>query len=54
LPVGGTSPQNFGFQTLQAIVKDPWIASLLCAVGILGIVTLLIRPLHQRGIHWRL
>lgn len=54
LPVGGTTPQKLGFQILQAVVKDPWLASLSCAVGILGLVTLLIRPLHRRGIYWRL
>lgn len=54
LPVGGTTPQNFGFETLLAVVKDPWIASLLCAFGILSLVTLLIWPLHRQGIHLRL
>ncbi len=53
LPVSGTTLQYFGFQALQTVVKNPWLASLLCAVGILGIVTLLIWPLHRRGIHWR-
>lgn len=54
LSVGGTTLQNVGFETFQAVVKDPLMASLLCAFGILSIVTLLIWPLHRRAIHWRL
>jgi predicted acyltransferase len=54
LQIGGTTPQNFGFEVLQAVAGEPWTASLLCAFGVLSAVTLLIWPLHRRGIHWRL
>ena len=53
-PISGTTAQNFGFQTLQSMVGNPWIASFLCAVGILGLITAILWPLQRRGIHIRL
>ncbi|MFI2811246.1 acyltransferase family protein [Microbulbifer sp. JSM ZJ756] len=53
-PIGGTSPQNFGFQVASSVVGSPWAASLLCAFGILAIVTLLVWPLNRQGIFLRL
>lgn len=53
-PIGDTTPQNFGFQMMMLLINEPWTASFLCALGILGIVTLLVWPLQRRGIHIRL
>ncbi|WP_237059562.1 acyltransferase family protein [Microbulbifer sediminum] len=53
-PIGGTSPQNFGFQIALSFVSNPWAASILCAFGILAIVTLLVWPLNRKGIFLRL
>lgn len=53
-PMGGTTPQNFGFEIATTIVANPFAASFLCAAGVLSTVTLLIWPLHRRGLHWRL
>ncbi|SDK38128.1 acyltransferase family protein [Microbulbifer yueqingensis] len=53
-PIGDTSPQNFGFQVALSVVGNPWAASLLCAFGIVTIVTLLVWPLNRKGIFIRL
>ena len=52
--IAGTTPQNFAFQTLLAIVNEPWTASFLCALGVAGIIIMIVWPLHCRGIHIRL
>ncbi len=54
IPVAGESPQNFAFQTMLSMVNDPWMSSFLCALGVLGIILLVIWPLQRRGIHIRL
>jgi predicted acyltransferase len=48
------SPQFWGNDLALALVGDPYLASLACAVAILCIVTALIWPLHRRPIHVRI
>lgn len=56
LPVlsGGETPQGWGFAVAKRVVGDPYAASLLCAVGVLALVTAVLVPLHRRGLHLRL
>lgn len=53
---GGTdlTPQGFGYETAQRLTADPYLASFLCALAILALITAVIVPLHRRGIHLRL
>lgn len=51
---GGLSPQAWGFSVAQAVIPDPYLASLACALAILVLITLAIAPLHRRGLHFRL
>jgi hypothetical protein len=51
---GGKSPQGWGFSVASAIVPDAHLASLACAVAVLALITLVIVPLHRRGVHIRL
>lgn len=48
------TPQGFGFETAQHLTSDLYLASLLCALAILALITAVIIPLHRRGIHLRL
>ncbi|SFK28875.1 acyltransferase family protein [Caulobacter sp. UNC279MFTsu5.1] len=48
------TPQGFGFETAQRLTADPYLASFLCALAILALITAAIAPLHRRGIHLRL
>lgn len=52
--IAGTTPQNFGFNTMLSLVHDPVLASFLCAAGIVCIITVIIFPLHRNKIHLRL
>ncbi len=57
VPDGGgrrVDPQTWGFHLASAIAPDPQVASLLCALGVLGLVTLMLWPLHRRAIHFRI
>ncbi|MBO9712425.1 heparan-alpha-glucosaminide N-acetyltransferase domain-containing protein [Sphingomonas sp.] len=56
LHLGGkpATPQAWGDGVALGIVPDPQLASLACAFAILALITLLIWPLHRRGIHFRL
>lgn len=56
MPEGGQrlTPQTWGYHRALAIVPDPHVASLLCALSVLALVTLLIWPLHRRAIHFRI
>lgn len=53
---GGASvtPQVAGDHLIQRLLPDPNLASLACAVGITGLITLALWPLHRRGFHLRL
>jgi predicted acyltransferase len=48
------TPQGFGFETALRLTADPYLASFLCALAILALITAVIAPLHRRGIHLRL
>ena len=48
------SPQRWGNDLALALVGDPYLASLACALAVLGIVTMVIWPLHRRAIHFRI
>ena len=48
------TPQGFGFETAQRLTADPYLASFLCALAILTLITAAIAPLDRRGIHLRL
>jgi predicted acyltransferase len=48
------TPQGFGFETAQRLTADPYLASFLCALAILALITAAIVPLHRRGLHLRL
>ncbi|CAN7533642.1 acyltransferase family protein [Caulobacter sp. LjRoot300] len=48
------TPQGFGFETAQRLTADPYLASFLCALAILALITAAIAPLDRRGIHLRL
>ena len=48
------TPQGFGFETAQHLTSDPYLASFLCALAILTLITAMIAPLDRRGIHLRL
>ena len=47
-------PQQWLNERAFAVVGDPYMASLACALGMLALVTLAIWPLHRRAIHFRL
>lgn len=48
------TPQGFGFETAQRLTADPYLASFLCALAILTLITAVIAPLDRRGLHLRL
>ena len=56
LPEGGRliAPQLWGYHRAWGIVPNAQLASLLCAVAVLVLVTAVIWPLHRRAIHFRL
>lgn len=49
-----TTLQQIGFDLVQRIMPEPFLASFTCALGVLVFILLLIVPLHRRGIHVRL
>jgi predicted acyltransferase len=49
-----TSPAAWLDHAIERLVGDPYIASLLCAIAVLALITLLLWPLHRRAIHFRL
>lgn len=51
---GLIAPQAWGNHHALALVADPKLASFLCALGVVGLVTLAIWSLHRRAIHIRL
>jgi predicted acyltransferase len=51
---GTQTPQAWGMALAQAVIPDPKLASLACAVAILVLITALLWPLHRRAIHFRL
>jgi predicted acyltransferase len=50
----GESPQHWINSLALRAVPDPYLASLACAIGLLGLVLAAIWPLHRRAIHLRL
>lgn len=48
---GGQTAQSLGFALVNRWITDPYIASLVCALGIVAVITLAILPLHRRGLH---
>ena len=50
---GGQTAQSVGFTLVSHWIADPYLASLVCALGIVALVTLAILPLHRRGMHLR-
>lgn len=48
------SPQYWGDQVAVSVIPDDHLASLACALSVLAFITLMILPLHRRGIHFRL
>ncbi|ATC34449.1 DUF5009 domain-containing protein [Caulobacter vibrioides] len=53
-PGANATPQALGFVLMQKVIADPYLASLACAVLVLGLITAILIPLHRRGIHLRL
>jgi predicted acyltransferase len=47
------APAKWLDQAVQRVVADPYLSSLICAVAVLALITLLIWPLHRRAIHFR-
>lgn len=57
LPIIGAArvtPQVWGNALALGVIPDPYLASLACALGILGLIVLIVWPLHRRGLHLRL
>ncbi|WP_010188282.1 acyltransferase family protein [Sphingomonas sp. PAMC 26605] len=48
------APQQWGFAVASTMLPNPRLASLACAVAIVGAVTALLWPLHRRAIHFRI
>lgn len=48
------SPARWLDHAVQRFVADPYLASLVCAIGVVALITLLIWPLQRRAIHFRL
>jgi predicted acyltransferase len=51
---GGESPQHWLNDAALRVTANPYLASLLCALFMLALVTLALWPLHRRAIHFRL
>jgi predicted acyltransferase len=54
VPGPNATPQRFGYAMAQTVIADPYLASLACAVLVLGLITAILIPLHRKGIHLRL
>lgn len=54
LPSPQPTPQGFVYAQASKAMADPYLASLACAVLVLGLITAILIPLHRRGIHLRL
>lgn len=54
LLAGGGTLQGWGFGIASAVIPDPYLASLACALAILTLIVLVIAPLDRRGVHLRL
>lgn len=52
--IGGRKLGVIAFDTMHALIPDPYIASFACALAVLALTIGLIVPLHRRGIHLRL
>jgi predicted acyltransferase len=48
------TPQTWGDHLMLRLIPDPYLAAFACAVGMLGLITLALWPLHRRGLHLRL
>lgn len=55
LPLGDTprTLQQFGFAAAHSVITDPYLASLACALGVLGFVVAAVWPITRRGIYLR-
>jgi len=51
---GWAYPQAWADGIALRLVGDPRLASLLCAVAVLALITLILWPLHRRALHFRL
>jgi predicted acyltransferase len=53
---GGHSvtPQTWGDHLAVRLIRDPYAASLACATGVTGLITVALWPLYRRGLHLRL
>ena len=51
---GGQTAQNMGFALVNRWIADPYVASLVCALAIVAVITLAILPFHRKGVHLRL
>ncbi len=47
----GRTPQGFGFHIAMAILADPPLASLVCAIGITALVAAPIAAMHKRQVY---
>jgi predicted acyltransferase len=47
------APAKWLDHVFQRFVADPYLSSLICAIAVLALVTLLIWPLHRRALHFR-
>lgn len=58
LPLGRSvpaiTPQHWADGIAEAIIPDPYRASLACSLAVIAVITLLLAPLHRRAIHFRL
>lgn len=54
VPGAQPTPQGFVYAQVLKVVTEPYLASLACAVLVLGLITAILIPLHRRGIHLRL
>lgn len=51
---GRVTPQGWLNGLALEMVGEPYVASLICALLMVTVVTLLMWPLHRRGVHLRL
>ncbi|MDE1150081.1 MAG: heparan-alpha-glucosaminide N-acetyltransferase domain-containing protein [Azospirillaceae bacterium] len=51
---GPLTPQAWGYRLVGRVVTEPYLASFICALGILALIIALLVPLHRRGLHVRL
>ncbi len=50
---GPVFPQQWLDERVLRVVGDPGLASFLCALAVLALVTAILWPLHRRAIHFR-